>query len=152
MSATNKNESYADAAHKAPPQSKEEKQCPVLTPGQQEEIEKKAEKVEKEFRKVEKDVIAKKDELAKELKKEGKALSEKSSELYAKISTELQNPVVAANVIVGIVAAVGVGYSAYQKHTRGELDGKLAGIYVGGLAAFGAFQYLISARSYKKFE
>ncbi|KAG5356636.1 hypothetical protein CJU90_1975 [Yarrowia sp. C11] len=149
---TNKNESYADAAHKAPPQTKEEKKVPVLTPDQQDEIKEKAEKVEKEFRKIEKEVVAKKDELAKELKKEGKALSEKSCELYSKISTELKNPVVAANVIVSIVASIGVGYSAYQKHTRGELDGKLAGIYVGGLAAFGAFQYLISAKSYKKFE
>ncbi|KAK5045940.1 hypothetical protein LTR84_008726 [Exophiala bonariae] len=64
------------------------------------------------------------------LKKEGKALSENRD-----------NPVVIGNAVIWGIATVAIGYGAYQKHSEGKLDWKLAGTVAGVVGAFGVADY-----------
>jgi len=64
------------------------------------------------------------------LKKDGKKLSENRD-----------NPVVVGNAIIWGIATVAIGYGAYQKHSEGKLDWKLAGTVAGVVGAFGVADY-----------
>ena len=64
------------------------------------------------------------------LKKDGKKLSENSD-----------NPVVIGNALIWGIATVAIGYGAYQKHTEGKLDLKLAGTVAGAVSAFAVADY-----------
>jgi hypothetical protein len=68
------------------------------------------------------------------LKKDGKTLKENSD-----------NPVVYGNALIWGIAAIAIGYGAYQKHSEGKLDWKLAGTVAGGVAAFGVADYFASS-------
>jgi Family of unknown function (DUF5353) len=67
------------------------------------------------------------------LKAEGKKLSENRD-----------NPVVVGNALIWGIAAVAIGYGAYQKHTEGKLDIKLAGTVAAAVGAFGVADYFAS--------
>jgi hypothetical protein len=64
------------------------------------------------------------------LKKDGKKLSENRD-----------NPVVVGNALIWGIATVAIGYGAYQKHSEGKLDWKLAGTVAGVVGAFGVADY-----------
>lgn len=64
------------------------------------------------------------------LKQEGKALSDNRD-----------NPVVVGNAVIWGIATVAIGYGAYQKHSEGKLDWKLAGTVAGVVGAFGVADY-----------
>lgn len=64
------------------------------------------------------------------LKKDGK-----------KLSDNRDNPVVIGNALVWGIATVAIGYGAYQKHSEGKLDWKLAGSVAGVVGAFGVADY-----------
>lgn len=64
------------------------------------------------------------------LKQEGKALSDNRD-----------NPVVIGNAVIWGIATVAIGYGAYQKHSEGKLDWKLAGTVAGVVGAFGVADY-----------
>jgi len=58
-----------------------------------------------------------------------------------KLSDNRDNPVVVGNAIIWGVATVAIGYGAYQKHSEGKLDWKLAGTVAGIVGAFGVADY-----------
>lgn len=64
------------------------------------------------------------------LKKDGRKLSENRD-----------NPVVVGNAVVWGIATVAIGYGAYQKHSEGKLDWKLAGTVAGFVGAFAVADY-----------
>ncbi|EXJ89695.1 hypothetical protein A1O3_02762 [Capronia epimyces CBS 606.96] len=64
------------------------------------------------------------------LKKDGRKLSENRD-----------NPVVIGNALIWGIATVAIGYGAYQKHTEGKLDWKLASTVVGSVGAFAVADY-----------
>lgn len=58
-----------------------------------------------------------------------------------KLSENRDNPVVIGNAVIWGIATVAIGYGAYQKHTEGKLDWKLAGTVAGVVGAFGVADY-----------
>lgn len=59
-------------------------------------------------------------------------------------NTNRDNPVVIGNtVIVAVVAAV-LGFGAYHKHTRGELNWAVVGTWAGVVGLFGVGDYYFS--------
>lgn len=67
-------------------------------------------------------------------KKEGKHLKENSD-----------NPVYIGNAVIWTIAAIALGVGAYQKHSEGKLDAKLAGTVAAGVGAFAVADYFASS-------
>jgi len=55
------------------------------------------------------------------------------------------NPVIVGNVVLTLLLAGGLGYSAYVKHKAGELTWKVAVIGFGIVGAFAAGDYFLSS-------
>lgn len=62
-----------------------------------------------------------------------------------KLAENKDNPVVIGNAILWTITAAAVGYGAYQKHSEGKLDWKLAGTIAGGLGALAVGDYFASS-------
>ncbi|RMZ87700.1 hypothetical protein DV736_g5073, partial [Chaetothyriales sp. CBS 134916] len=91
--------------------------------------------------KVSKEAHAAKDALSKEAKKVKATLKADGK----KLSDNRDNPVVVGNAVIWTIAAVAIGVGAYQKHSEGKLDWKLAGTVAGGVAAFSVADYFASS-------
>ena len=82
----------------------------------------------------------------------GKAVaSEKSSEARDKataakdqLSANRDNPVVIGNTVLVAVTAVGLGFGAYRKHTKGELSWGIVGAWAGVVGLFATGNYFLS--------
>ena len=61
-----------------------------------------------------------------------------------KLADNKDNPVVIGNAVLWTITAAAVGYGAYQKHSEGKLDWKLAGTVAGGLGALAVGDYFAS--------
>ena len=78
-----------------------------------------------------------KDKASKEAKK-AKATAKEEGK---KLSENRDNPVFIGNALIWGIATVAIGYGAYQKHSEGKLDWKLAGTVAGCVGAFGVADY-----------
>lgn len=54
------------------------------------------------------------------------------------------NPVVIGNAVAITLGAVGLGYGAYTKHAKGELNWQIAGIAAAAVGVFGVADYYLS--------
>lgn len=75
---------------------------------------------------------------AEEKAKQAKAAAKKEAN---KLKENQDNPVYIANAIIWGVGALALGIGAYQKHTKGELDAKLAGSVAAAVGAFAVADY-----------
>lgn len=89
-----------------------------------------AQKASDAAEKAKKKVSAKAKDLKGEMKKDGQ-----------KIMENRDNPVFVGNVLIWSIATAAIGYGAYQKHSEGKLDWKLAGSVAGIVGAFGVADY-----------
>jgi hypothetical protein len=71
----------------------------------------------------------------------GKAVKDALKKDGKKLSENRDNPVVIGNALIWGIATVAIGYGAYQKHSEGKLDVKLAGTVVGAVGAFAVADY-----------
>ncbi|KIX06374.1 uncharacterized protein Z518_04350 [Rhinocladiella mackenziei CBS 650.93] len=58
-----------------------------------------------------------------------------------KLSDNKDNPVIIGNAIIWGLATLAIGYGAYQKHVKGQLDWQLAGTVAGCVSAFAVADY-----------
>ncbi|EXJ95630.1 hypothetical protein A1O1_00752 [Capronia coronata CBS 617.96] len=72
---------------------------------------------------------------------QGKGVKDALKKDGRKLSENRDNPVVVGNAVVWGVATVAIGYGAYQKHTEGKLDWKLASTVAGFVGAFAVADY-----------
>jgi len=163
--------SYADIAAKGPKQSPEEKMAPPIPEvahsdstaslidvdsphvssvssdfkDQKVKTETQATRLEHEAEDKTKAASKKAEELAEKAKKEASADAKKAkAELKKearKLSDNRDNPVVVGNAVLWGVTAVVLGVGAYQKHSEGKLDWKLAGTVAGVVSALGVADY-----------
>lgn len=77
----------------------------------------------------------------------------KSCECSCKVAKELQNPVVAANVVIGLgsISALFCGYSHNKRFLKGKSDKEILAI-LSGLGVFAVADVFLSYRYYKKLE
>jgi hypothetical protein len=75
---------------------------------------------------------------AEEKAKKVKAAAKKEGQ---KLKENQDNPVYIANAVIWGVAAIALGVGAYQKHSEGKLDAKLAGSVAAAVGAFAVADY-----------
>jgi Family of unknown function (DUF5353) len=110
----------------------------VKTNTQAERLEREAEaKAERASQQASAKAKSAKDKVSKEAKKAKSTLKEDGR----KLSENSDNPVVIGNALIWGIATVAIGYGAYQKHSEGKLDWKLAGTIAGCVGAFGVVDY-----------
>lgn len=91
-------------------------------------------------------------EKAKETGKEAKAKAQeagkeakaKAQEAGQELQDNKDNPVVIGNAIIIAVGAAALGFGAYKKHTEGQLDWQMVGMWTGIVGAFAVGDYYAS--------
>jgi hypothetical protein len=119
----------------------------VKTETQAERIEREAElEAQRASQKAEQKAKSAKEKVAAEAKKAKSTLKKDGQ----KLADNRDNPVVIGNALLWTITAAAVGYGAYQKHSEGKLDWKLAGTVAGGLGALAVGDYFASSYAFSR--
>lgn len=113
------------------------------------QAERKEREAEDKARAEAKKAAAKAESAAKEAKEKAEEKAKKAKAAAKKEGKKLQensdNPVYIGNALIWTIGAIALGVGAYQKHTEGKLDAKLAGTVVAGVGAFAVADYFASS-------
>lgn len=113
----------------------------VKTDTQAERLDREVEaKAERARQQASKEAAEAKDKISSGAKKAKRSLKKDGQ----KLADNKDNPVVIGNAILWTVTAAAIGWGAYQKHSEGKLDWKLAGTVAGGVGALAVGDYFAS--------
>ena len=80
-----------------------------------------------------------------------KSKSSKSSKSPSKSScTALSDPIAAFNILATALGVLGLGVAGFQKHQKGQLTWRLAGLWTAGLGVAAGVEYAVSRWLYQK--
>ncbi|KAL2441402.1 hypothetical protein ABEF94_015438 [Exophiala dermatitidis] len=137
--------SYAEVAAKGPKQSPEESDFPEQEIKTDTQAERAEHEEEDKARAEAQRAAAAAENAAESAKKKasakGKQVKDTLKKDGHKLSENRDNPVVVGNALIWGIATVAIGYGAYQKHTEGKLDWKLASTVAGCVGAFAVADY-----------
>ena len=113
----------------------------VKTETQAERLEHEAEDFEHDAEKKAKEASKKAKAKYNSAKKDAKSTADRASK---KLRDNSDNPVYIGNMVIIATVSAALGFGAYNKYSKGELDWKVVGIWGGAVGAFAVGDYYLS--------